>query len=199
MHKKFNLTDTVKALENGEIIVYPTDTLYALGADIYNTEAVKKVFKIKKRPFSIPLPIAVADLQWIKKIALVNNTAWKLAEHFLPGPLTLVLRKRKDTKLDIVTANQNKIAIRIPNNKIALNILSHFGPLTATSANIHGKKTPHVINEIKMQFSEHRDIALYIDYGHLNSKPSTIMDLTSEKPVIIRKGVITKKNILDVI
>ena len=196
MHK-IDLSGSIKALKNGGVVVYPTDTLYALGADIYNGDAVKKIFKIKKRPFTIPLPVAVSDFSGIGKIAFTDTRVKRLAEHFLPGSLTLVLRK-KNANLDMVTGGFDKIAIRIPDNDVALDLLSRFGPLTVTSANVHNEKTPHVIKEIKMQFSK-EDVAVYLDYGKLDGDPSTIVDLTYKKPRVIRRGIITEKEILDAI
>ena len=196
MHRN-DLSKSITALKNGDIVVYPTDTLYALGADIYNDDAVRKIFALKKRPLNNPLPIAVPDVNEIGKIAIIDAETKKLAKHFLPGSLTLVLYK-KSSNLNMVTAGLDKIAIRIPDNDIALDLLSQFGPLTVTSANLHGKKTPHVINEIKMQFSK-EDVAVYLDCGRLDGEPSTIVDLTSKKPIILRKGSITEKEILDAI
>ena len=195
MNKKV-LSECITTLKNGDAIVYPTDTLYALGADVYNDDAVKKIFKLKKRPFNNPLPIAVSNIKEIEKIAIMDDKSRKIAEYFLPGSLTLVLRK-KNSSLNLLTAGLDKIAVRIPNNKIALNLLSNFGPLTVTSANVHGKKTPYVINDIKMQFN--KKVATYLDDGILKGKPSTIVDLTSNKPVILRKGSITEKEILEAI
>jgi len=193
----FDLSKAIKALSNGEIVVYPTDTLYGLGADIYNNDAVKKVFKIKKRPFNNPLSIAVSDFKELKKLAYTDKNTQILAKSFLPGKLTLILYK-KNCVSDIITGNLDKVAVRIPNNKIALELLSNFGPLTATSANIHGLKTPSNIRDIKMQFKE-EDIATCIDIGNLNDRPSTIVDLTNNKIKILRKGAIENKDILDAI
>jgi L-threonylcarbamoyladenylate synthase len=194
--KKTDLSNAIKALKNGEIIVYPTDTLYAIGADIYNIDAVKNVFKIKKRPYSCPFSVAVANFDEIDKISYTNDLIKRVVKRFLPGSLTLILNK-KDTISSIITGGLDKIAVRIPKNDIALNLLSKFGPLTATSANIHDKKTPYVVNDLKMQFSG--KISLYIDAGRLDEKPSTIVDLTTEKPIIIRKGPIKKEEILEMI
>ncbi|RLI64819.1 MAG: threonylcarbamoyl-AMP synthase [Candidatus Asgardarchaeum californiense] len=197
MHKR-DLLKSIEALKNGKIVVYPTDTLYALGADIYNKDAIKKIFEIKRRPFNIPLPVAVSNSNEIERVAFVDVETKRFIKRFLPGPLTVILYK-KDMDLDMVVGGLDKIAIRIPNNKIALELLSKFGgPLTATSANIHGKETPHVIKEIKMQFNK-EDIAAYLDYGILAGEPSTIVDLTTEKPIIVRKGIITEEEILDAI
>ena len=191
------LSEAIEALQNGRIVVYSTDTLYAFGADIYNEGAVRKVFEIKKRPFDSPLPVAVSNFTDIKRIAFVNDNARKLAKHFLPGSLTLILNK-KSTIPDIVTSCMSKIAIRIPDNTVALELLSKFGPLTVTSANVHGMETPGVIKDINMQVRED-DVAVYLDYGILQGRPSTIVDVTYERPKIIREGAIAKHNILAVI
>ena len=194
--KRNDLSDALKALKNGGVVVYPTDTLYALGADIYNDWAVKKIFEIKRRPYSCPCPVAIANFDEIEKISYTNDLVKKVAKRFLPGPLTLILNK-KDSVSSIVTGGLDKIAVRIPKNDVALNLLSRFGPLTATSANIHGKKTSYVIKDLKMQFSS--EISVYLDDGRLDAKPSTIVDLTSKKPIIIRKGPVKKEEIMEAI
>jgi len=194
--KKNDVSNAIKALKTGNLIVYPTDTLYALGADIFNDDAVKRVFKVKKRPSSNPLSVAVANFDVITKIAYTNDVVKKVVERFLPGSLTIILQK-KDPVSNVITSGLDKIAVRIPKNDIALDLLSAFGPLTVTSANIHGEKTPYVIKEIMMQFST--NISVYLDDGRLDAKPSTIVDLTSEKPTIVRKGFITKEEISDAI
>ena len=192
--EKFDISKAVKALSDSEIIVYPTDTLYGLGADIYNNEAVDKIFKIKKRPKSDPLSVAVSSFSEMEKIAIVDDKVKHLVDAFLPGKLTLILKK-KSVIPDIITAGLDKVAVRIPNNEVALKLLSRFGPLTATSANIHGLETPGIISEINMQFKG--DVAVYLDDGCLNGKASTIVDVTSDKPIIIREGAVSKTEILD--
>ncbi|UCF12728.1 MAG: threonylcarbamoyl-AMP synthase [Thermoplasmatales archaeon] len=194
--KKNVLLDALRALKNGEVVVYPTDTLYALGADIYNGRAVKKIFEIKRRPYSCPYSVAVANFDEIDKISYTNNLVKKVVKRFLPGPLTLILKK-KDSVSSLVTGGLDNIAVRIPKNDVALDLLSRFGPLTATSANIHGKKTSYVIKDLKMQFSS--EISVYLDDGRLDAKPSTIVDLTSKKPIIVRKGPINKDEIMEAI
>lgn len=192
-----DLSKAFSALSNGEIIVYPTDTLYGLGADVFNKKAVKKVFEIKKRSFDQPISVAVSCIEDLEKIAFVDERVRKIIDAFLPGSLTLVLKKKKIIP-DIVTADFNNVAIRIPDNKIALELLSIFGPLTCTSANIHNQKTPSVISDISMQFKP-GDISVYIDDGKLEDKPSAIIDLTHDTPKILRKGTISKKHIRDAI
>ena len=195
--QKIELSKAIEALRSGDIVIYPTDTLYALGVDVYNENAVRKVFEVKKRPLDNPLPVAVSDILNIEKIAFVNDIARKLAEYFLPGPLAMVLNK-KSIIPDVVTGGLDNVAVRIPDNDVALELLSQYGPLTVTSANVHGKEVPDVVRDIMVQFNSD-DVDVYLDYGKLNGLPSTIVDVTTSKPRIVREGTITKREILDVI
>jgi L-threonylcarbamoyladenylate synthase len=194
--KKNDFLAALKALENGEPIIYPTDTLYALGADIYNETAVRKVFDIKQRPYSVPLPVAVPSIQAIETIAYMNDAAHKISNKFLPGTTTIILKKKLCVP-DIVTSGTNTIAVRIPNHPIALELLSEYGPLTVTSANLHHEKTQGTITDIFKQLGTHIPISL--SNGKLDTVPSTIIDLSTSTPRIIRKGLVTEKELLDVI
>ena len=194
---RVDLSEAIKLLHQGSVIVYPTDTLYALGADIFNETAVRKVFQIKKRPWNNPLPVAVSSFKDIQEVAFVNESTRRLAEYFLPGALTLVLNKKSSVP-DIVTGGLEKVAVRIPDNEIALELLSDFGPLTVTSANIHGGKTLGFIKDIKMQFNVD-EVAFYLEYGELDGLPSTIVDMTLKEPKILREGAITTREIRDMI
>jgi L-threonylcarbamoyladenylate synthase len=193
---KANLSKAIELLKRGEIIVYPTDTQYAFGVDIWNNDSIKKVFEIKNRPNINPLPIAVAKYDDITKLTYKNKYVKKICDHFLPGQLTIILYKKENIS-NVLTAGKDKIAIRIPNNIIALELLRKFGPLTVTSANFHGKKTQSTIENIYLQFKD--NINCYLDYGMLNNNPSTIVDLTYKKPTIVRQGTISLKDILAVI
>ena len=179
----------IKLLKQGELIVYPTDTLYGLGADIFNEEAIKKVYEVKKRPFDLPLSIAIASVDEINEYAYMNEIAYKIAREFLPGAITIILKKRKVIP-DIIA--KEKIGIRIPANEIALKIAKEL-PITATSANIHGKNPPKEIKEAKEQLRD--KIALYIDGGKLPGKPSTIVDVSEGKIKVIREGAIRGEEI----
>jgi L-threonylcarbamoyladenylate synthase len=192
----YDLVGAIAALREGNLVVYPTDTLYALGADIYNESAVKHVFEVKNRPHNVPLPVAVSCFKDIEKIAFVNNNVKCLVNNLLPGPLTLILDK-KDNISDIVTSGLGKIAVRIPDNKVALDLLSNFGPLTVTSANIHDSDVPFTINGIQRDLKQ--SVAVYIEHGRLDGSPSTIVDVTGDKPVIVREGIIDKREILECI
>ncbi len=191
--------DLIKAIEflnKGEIVIYPTDTQYAMGADIFRDESIIKVFEIKNRPNNIPIPVAVSCYEDILDIAYENKNLENIVNKFLPGKLTIILNK-KDNVSNKLTSGLNKIAIRIPDNPIALKLLKNFGPLTVTSANIHGKKTESSINKIQNQFKNY--INCYLDDGILNNNPSSIIDLTYDKPKLIRSGEIQLKEILAVI
>lgn len=188
---------TFDALRRGKLIVYPTDTLYALGGDIFNEEAVERIYIIKERPLDEALPVAVSDIKMMDKIAFISKIALKLIKEFLPGPLTIILPK-KPVVPNIVTGGSETVAIRIPNNDVAISLISNYGPLTATSVNIHGLKPLTCIRDIRKQFKG-RGIEVYIDQGELKGRPSTIVDLTKSKPIIIREGVIPKKQILSVV
>ena len=189
-----DFSKAIAALSNGEVIVYPTDTLYGLGADIFNETAVKKIFNIKKRPLDEPLSVAVSSYEDLEKIAYLDDKTSSLIESFLPGSLTLILRK-KEVVSDVITGGLDKVAVRIPDNKIALKLLSEFGPLTSTSANVHGEETPSVISDINMQFKD--KVAVYLDDGRIAGKPSTIIEIVGEELKILREGAISKEKILD--
>jgi len=184
------------ALKDGKIICYPTDTLYGLGADIFNKNAVKKIFNIKKRPFNLPISIAVSDKKSIEEIAYTNHNSDLIIKKFLPGKLSIILKK-KDIIPKILTGGTDKISIRIPDNKITKELTDKFGPITCTSANVHNYPTPNLINEINMLFKD--KISVYLDGGNLSSKPSTIIDLSSRKIKILRVGSITKNQITEAI
>jgi L-threonylcarbamoyladenylate synthase len=194
--KKNDFSAALKALKNGEMIIYPTDTLYALGVDIYNETAVRKVFDIKQRPYSVPLPVAVPSIEVIETIAYMNDAAYEISRKFLPGTLTIILKKKLSIP-DIVTSGTDTIALRIPNHPIALELLSRYGPLTVTSANLHHEKTLGTVADILKQLGTRNPICL--NDGKRDAVPSTIVDLSTSTPRIVRKGLITKKELQEAI
>ncbi|WP_456474803.1 L-threonylcarbamoyladenylate synthase [Candidatus Pyrohabitans sp.] len=179
-----------QVLRRGGVVVYPTDTLYGLGCDATNPEAVRRVFEIKRRPLSKPLPVAVADIEMMRRYCELNEKAERLARALLPGALTLLLRKKKLP--DIVTSGSAKVAVRIPANELALKIIALLGrPITATSANISGKAPPISAQEAVAQLT---GVDLVIDAGRLAERvPSTIYDPETGK--ILREGKISREEI----
>ena len=177
----------IKLLKEGKLIVYPTDTLYGLGANIFDERAIAKVYKAKRRPLSMPLPISLSSIEEIGEYAIMNELAYEIAQRFMPGAITIILKKKKCIP-DIVT--KEKIAIRVPASDIAREIAKKV-PLTATSANLHGKEAPSTIEEAKRQLGN--KVAMYIDAGKLLGKPSTIIDVSGGRIKIIREGAIPKE------
>jgi L-threonylcarbamoyladenylate synthase len=187
-------TRALHALKNGDVVIYPTDTLYALGADIFNEDAVRKVFEIKQRPLTVPLPVAVASTQEIASIAEVPKHACKIIDRFLPGTLTVILQKKPSVPA-IVTSGSASIAVRVPDHPLAFRLLKEYGPLTATSANLHHEKTPGIIKDILMQLQTNTLVSL--DVGRLDAPASTIVDLTRPTLQVARQGMITEQELLD--
>jgi len=182
-------------LKKGGLVIYPTDTAYGLGANALDEEAVRKVYGIKGRDFSKPTHVIVRDWKMTEELAETNDLAKKLYDNFLPGPLTIILPKKKIVP-DILTAGLKTIGIRIPNNEVT-KILSNDLPFpyTTPSANKSGGKTPYSIDEVKKELNIEK-IDLIIDAGKLPEvKPSTIVDLSLSPPKILREGSITLKEI----
>jgi L-threonylcarbamoyladenylate synthase len=190
-------TDAKKVIDQGDLLVYPTETLYALGANPFSEDAIKKLFEVKKRPLTMPISVAVSDLEMMVDIADVSELAEKIARHFLPGPLTLLMRKRAKLP-SILTSGSDIIAIRIPKHEVALKIIKTTGPITATSANLHGQPEPKNLDVAVNQLGE--KVTLYFDCGECKyQNPSTIVDVSTPSVKIIRKGVIPDDKILSII
>ena len=185
------------ALRRGEIILYPTDTLYGLGADAFSDSAVDSIFEIKDRDPQKPIHCVCADLAMAEEYAEVNDAAKKLAEKFLPGALTLILKKRQGIETGI-GRGMNTIGIRIPDNSFCIEVARSLAkPYTATSANLAGLETGLSISEVLTQLgSKAEKITLAIDAGTLPLRlPSTVVNVVSGNPVILREGAISKEDI----
>lgn len=193
---KVTVQEAVDLIIDGNVVAFPTETVYGLGADVFNVNAVKKSFDIKGRPSDNPLIVHISNLDQLKNLTVhLPKSALKLAEHFWPGPLTLVLNKSKEVP-DIVTGGLSTVAIRMPNHKMALDLINQTGPLTAPSANRSGKPSPTRPDHI---ISDYADTLPYIDGGVSKvGLESTVLDLTG-KPTILRPGLITDKMIADVL
>jgi len=190
------LNRAVNALDHGRLIVYPTDTLYALGAKIVEKRAVLHIFSIKTRPLSLPLPVAFSDENMVSDYAFLSPVAKRLLTHFLPGKVTLVCKKKERIPSE-VTAGKNTVAVRIPQDPVALKIIKKTGPLVVTSANIHGQTTPENVSEIRKLF-ESEMINVFVDDGPRFGKPTTIVDVTGSHPKILREGIVSSDVILNV-
>lgn len=186
-------------IKNGGLVAFPTETVYGLGADVFNKTALKKIFQVKGRPFNDPLIVHIAEKKDLKDLAKnVPEKAEKLINAFWPGPLTIILKKSKKIP-SIVTANLKTVAIRMPENKIALKLIEASNtPIAAPSANSFARPSPtqakHVWNDLNQK------IPVIIDGGQTKiGLESTIIDLTTACPVILRPGKITQEQIEKII
>lgn len=187
--------EVTKSLERGEVIICPTDTVYGLLCDAFNEEAVRKLFKIKKRLLQKPVPIFVKNLKMAKKLAFINKNQEEFLKKFWPGKTTFIF-KRKKRLPKILFGKKTTIGLRIPDYKLVNVLLQKLDkPLTGTSANISGRPFSTKIKEVIPQFKnqlptkfDREQPDLVLDAGNLKpAKPSTIIDLTHKKPKILRK------------
>ena len=169
------------------LIVYPTDTLYAIGADPFDRKAMDKLHLAKKRPIDMPISIAVRDLKMMEEIAVLNDAAVKIYQNFLPGALTILLRKKGLRSFPFKT-----IGIRIPDHPFVKRLTEVTGLITCTSANVHNGKAPINVDIAVEQLGERID--LYVDCGECClKKPSTIIDISKDRIKLIREGAIPLK------
>ncbi len=188
-----HLNRIVSELQAGRLIVYPTETIYGLGADPFDETAVKRCYMAKRRPFDMALSVAVSNIKMMENIAVVNDKARKLAKKFMPGPLTLVLPK-KPIVPDILTASTSEVGIRIPDHPVALKIIDSFGPIISTSANLHSHPNPASIDQSRKDLGA--TVGVYVDCGPSRiGKPSTILEINGDELNIFRPGVISKEDI----
>jgi L-threonylcarbamoyladenylate synthase len=195
------IREAVNVLNYGGTIIYPTDTLYGLGANALDEIAVRKVFKIKKRSFSKPLPMIARDYFWVKELANIKKRHEETIKKVWPGKVTVVLSK-KDSIPGVLTAEFNSVGIRIPDYVFTDKLLAKFGyPLTSTSANISGQQPTNDINKIIEIFSKSIEKPdLIIDAGILpKSEPSMIVDLTGDKLKVIRISPTKPKKLLELL
>jgi len=194
-----------KALKDGNLVAFPTETVYGLGADASSEKAVCKIYSVKGRPKSHPLIVHISSINRVDKWAVdIPDYALKLAQTFWPGPMTLILRKNQAAK-DFVTGGQNTIGLRIPDNQIALKLLEEFEKLggsgvAAPSANRFGAisptTAPSVAEELE-KFMEKEDLIL--DGGQcLIGVESSIINCTQANPALLRPGAIDEEKIQEV-
>lgn len=189
------LNMAVEVLRRGGLVAFPTETVYGLGADALNEEAVRKIFEAKGRPPDNPIIVHVGNMEQVYSLVEdVPPDAERLMEAFWPGPLTLIFYKSPIVS-DIVTGGSPKVGIREPQNEIALTLLNLFGrPIAAPSANASGRPSPtkaeHVIEDLGDK------VDLIIDGGDVSfGVESTVLDITTDPPVLYRPGACPKEEI----
>lgn len=181
---------TARALAAGGVIAFPTDTVYGLGADLWNSTAIARLYAAKGRPDEKALPVLLADEgQWSLVAAGASETALSLMRAFWPGALTIVLPRRPEVP-DAVGPLTQTIALRVPAHAALRRIIAHTGPLASSSANLSGQPPAMSAGAVRDALEER--LALVLDGGDLPpGSPSTVVDATGPQPVILRQGAIT--------
>jgi L-threonylcarbamoyladenylate synthase len=180
-------------INQGGIVVFPTDTVYGIGCDPYNKDSVRKIYEIKSRKISKPFPVLVYSKDIAERIAFFDEFTKKIVERFWPGPLTVIL-KLTDENLKESLNVTDKIAIRVPNHKCTLELLKKCNFLVGTSANISGHSSFTNPDEC---FNNFRKYDVFVDGGIITSKSeSTIIEIENEEIKIIREGALSHEEIL---
>ena len=186
----------LRHLKSGGVIAYPTDTLYGLGADVFDEAALQRVFAIKGRPGELALPVLVDGWRRVQMVAAgPSPMAERLARRFWPGPLTLVL-PRSPHLSDLVTGGRDTVAVRQPDHWVPRSLVAALGrPITGTSANRSGRPDLLTVNEIRDELGALVDYI--IECGPApQGIPSTVVDVTQEEPQLLREGVIPFDEVL---
>jgi len=195
INKPFLINRLKSIIKNKGLIVYPTDTLYGIGADPFSQKCIEKINQLKGRGEKQNISIAVHDTSEVKKICKLNETVEKACEKLLPGPITLVALAGSAAPKPVISP-EGTVGIRVPDAPLTQELLKHSGPLTSTSANLHGGPDPIDIQIARKQLGDH--IGLYLDGGPcMLKKSSTILDLAGKNPKILREGYISRRFIED--
>lgn len=190
-----SISQAVELLRQGALVAFPTETVYGLGADASNPKAVAKIFAAKGRPADHPLIVHIAGADSMQDwAASVPDAALRLAEHFWPGPLTIILNKKTSVP-SAVTGGQDTVALRVPNNEVALRLLQAFGGgIAAPSANRFGRISPTQAAHVAEELGD--SVACILDGGPCSvGVESTIIDLSDGTPAILRPGRITRSQL----
>ncbi len=175
-----DIKKAAEIIKNGGVVVYPTETVYGIGASIFLEKALKRVFEIKKREKGKPISVAVSGFKMMDELVNINEKEKAFIKKFLPGPVTVLLKKKKIVP-DILTPGTDLVGIRYPDNRKALMLIELAGvPITSTSANFSGDEPPKSVDEIKI------GVDYIIEGGTGSGEPSTVVDLPNLR--IVRKG-----------
>ncbi len=194
------IAEAARLLRSGELVAFPTETVYGLGGDATNGEAVAKIFAAKERPQFNPLIVHVPDVEACKELAEWHDTAEQLAAKFWPGPLTLVLPRRQESPVSLLaSAGLDTIAVRVPRHPLAQTLLQAVGlPIAAPSANRSGMVSPttaqHVLDSLGGR------VRLILDGGPCEvGLESTVIDLSTDSPTLLRPGGVSLENLREIL
>jgi L-threonylcarbamoyladenylate synthase len=181
------------AIRAGKLVAFPTETVYGLAADAFNLAAVERVYEVKGRPAGKPLPVQVATVDGVYRLAIeVSDVARMLIDAFFPGPLTIILRASPAVP-ERITAGTGKIGIRMPDHQVALALIRAAGtPIVATSANSSGNPSPNSAEEVLADLDDKIDLVLDAGVSRLKTA-STVVDATGTPIKILRMGGVTRE------
>jgi len=196
------IRDAALALQAGHLVAFPTETVYGLGADARNPEAIKRIYEVKGRPTDHPLIIHISSLNQLDKWAIdIPEYAIKLARKFWPGPMTLIL-KRSEIVKDFITGGQSTVGLRVPSDPIAVALISEFekisnSAIAAPSANRFGQVSPTSCSDVLEELGQYLiDVDQILEGGNSTiGIESTIIDCTGNQPAILRNGAVTKEDV----
>lgn len=197
IYKRNQLNEVLKTITQEDVIIFPTDTVYGIGASIFSPKALDKIFEIKNRPTDKSLIVLCANKVQLEEIVgPLSVDVNKIIDTFLPGGLTLILNCYMPLPEEITRGKQT-IGVRIPNHPLALELLKEIGPLATTSANISGEPSPTKIDRLNPVIQR---VNYVFDDGETKQQiPSTILDCTKDEFVILREGAITLEEIQKVL
>jgi len=192
------LREVAEIARRGGLVAFPTETVYGLGTNAFKEDAVRRLFEVKRRPPDNPVSVLISEIDQIDDLAHTNEIAEKLVDAFFPGPITVVM-KAKPKVPSIITAGTRKVAIRMPDHPIALKIVEFAEvPLATPSANISGKPSPTKAEHVLQDFEGKIDVV--VDGGETGiGIESTVIDVTTELPKILRLGAIPIEEIEELI
>lgn len=183
-----DLAAAAAAIDDGDLVVYPTETVYGLGADALDPDAVERVYDAKGRDRSNPVSLAVPDIATATEHADPTERERAFMEEFLPGPVTVVVR-RQSTVPDVLTAGSDRVGIRIPDHDLALEFLERAAPVTATSANVSGTGSVRQVEDLTPELR--KAVAVVLDGGETPGTESTVVDV--ERGEIHRRGAMVDR------
>ena len=184
---------SVEIIEKGGVIIFPTDTVYGIGCNPYDINAVKKIYEIKSREKIKSLPVLASSIEIVKQISIIDEFTEKIIKKYWPGPLTLIL-KLKDKNLKESLNLEDKIAVRIPNSVCTLKLLNKCNLLVGTSANVSGDSS---FTDPQECMKNVKNYDIFVDGGTITSKgESTIIEIENEKIHVIREGALKKEDIV---
>ena len=191
-----DLFSVSKCILEGKVVAFPTDTVYGVGVRYNDEKAIEHMKWVKGRPESKPFPMMVYDVSQLQQVAWINEDVFRIVKHLTPGPLTLVLNKKKSVP-DYVTNGKSTIAIRIPNHRFVLDLLEKTGPMLVTSANLSDHPSCKNYAEVMEQLDGRIDAIVDGTCG--SGVASTIVDVTEKPYKILREGTISLNEIMEVL